>query len=66
MIRLLAAGLWCDAEDADSVTGLVLAGDRSALARQYMAMRADEPSLQELLKADSRWSVRSRVYLHLR
>lgn len=66
MIRLLAAGLWCEAEDADPVTGLVLAGDRNALVRQYMAMHADEPSLQELLKTDPRRSVRSRVFLHLR
>jgi len=64
LIRLLAAGLWCEAEHANPVTGQVLAGDRNALVRQYMATHADKTHLRELLKADPRRSVRSRVPLH--
>ncbi|WP_326623353.1 hypothetical protein OG863_40550 [Streptomyces decoyicus] len=49
LIRLLAAGLWCETEEADPVTGRVLAEDRNAMVRQYMAMHADKAHLQELL-----------------
>jgi hypothetical protein len=64
LIRLLAAGLWCEAENADPLTGAVLARDRNALVRQYMAMHADKAHLQELLREDPRRSVRSRVPRH--
>ncbi|MFB8023873.1 restriction endonuclease [Streptomyces rubiginosohelvolus] len=64
LIRLLAAGLWCETEDADPVTGQVLAKDRNAMVRQYMAMHAANAHLEELLREDSRRSVRSRVPLH--
>ncbi|MGW7021457.1 hypothetical protein ACWGGS_19250 [Streptomyces decoyicus] len=64
LIRLLAAGLWCEIEDADPVTGQVLAEDRNAMVRQYMAMHADKTHLQELLREDPRRSARSRVPLH--
>ncbi|MGW7519531.1 hypothetical protein ACWGJ2_28455 [Streptomyces sp. NPDC054796] len=60
-VRLLAAGLWCEREDAEPVTGRVLASDRNALVRQYMASHTDQPHLRELLNADPRRSVRSRV-----
>ncbi|MEU9189270.1 hypothetical protein AB0D14_32940 [Streptomyces sp. NPDC048484] len=63
LIRLLAAGLWCEAETADPATGEVLVRDRNAMVRQYMAMHADGAHLQGLLKEDPRRSVRSRVHL---
>ena len=64
LIRLLAAGLWCEAKNADPLTGEVLARDRNALVRQYMAMHADKAHLQELLREDPRRSVRSRGPRH--
>ncbi|MFI5680265.1 hypothetical protein [Streptomyces cellulosae] len=62
LVRLLEAGLWCETEDADPVTGQVLAEDRNALVRQYMAMRADKAHLQVFLREDVRRSVRSRLH----